>query len=156
MITCKFEDGNKAFLRHVTVDTLVLQDGQILLGKRATKLLEGDKWGLVGGFVDRDETLKEAVAREVMEETGYKVTDITLLTVRDNPDRRHEDRQNISFVFVCRALEKTGESDWEVKEQKWFPLDKVPPESEIAFDHYENIRLYKNCLEKKIPLPVLR
>lgn len=149
MITCKFENGNEASLRHVTVDALVMKDGKILLAKRTNKLLEGGKWGLLGGFVNRDETLKEAVAREVMEESGFKIEDINLLTVRDNPDRPKEDRQNISFVYFCRALEKVGESDWEVDDLQWFDLDDIPSEEEIAFDHYQDIQLYKDFLLKK-------
>ena len=71
MINCEFENGNKASLRHVVVDNLVLKDGKILLVKRTGKLLEGGKWGLAGGYVDRDETVKEAAKREILEETGY-------------------------------------------------------------------------------------
>lgn len=132
-----------ASLRHVTVDALVLKNNKLLLIKRAGKLLEGGKWALPGGFVDRDENLKDAVSREVMEESGYKVKEITLFRVKDDPHRPKEDRQNISFVFVCEATEKVGESDWEVDDQKWFDLDNIPPEEQIAFDHYDDIQLYK-------------
>ncbi|NCQ65851.1 MAG: hypothetical protein COZ34_03750 [Candidatus Pacebacteria bacterium CG_4_10_14_3_um_filter_34_15] len=155
MIRCKWEDGNDALLRHVTVDTLVLKEDKILLIKRTGKLLEGGKWGLLGGFVERDENLKEAVAREVLEESGYKVKNIRLLTVRDNPDRPKEDRQNISFVFLCEALEKVGESDWEVDDQKWFSFTEIPSEELIAFDHYKNIELYKKYLKESLVLPIL-
>ena len=146
MITCNFEDGKKAEkgLRHVVVDFLVLKENKILLVKRAPGLLEAGKWGLVGGYVERDEDLYDAVKREAFEETGYRVTDIVPLIIRHNPDRPHEDRQNISFVFFCPALEKEGESDWEVIEQKWFPFDELPPEEEIAFDHAKNIKAYLN------------
>lgn len=155
MIKCKFENNNEASLRHVTIDSLLIKDGKLLLVKRTGKLLEGGKWGLVGGFVDRDETLKEAVAREAKEESGYLVEDIIFLTVRDNPDRPKEDRQNISFIFICKATEKVGESDWEVDDQKWFDLDSLPPEEEIAFDHYKNIQLYIDFLNKKVSIPVI-
>jgi 8-oxo-dGTP diphosphatase len=155
MIKCRFEDNNEASLRHVTVDSLLINDGKLLLVKRTGKLLEGGKWGLVGGFVDRDETLKEAVAREAKEETGYLVSNIRLLTVRDNPDRPKEDRQNISFIYICDVGDKVGESDWEVDDQKWFDLDDLPKEEEIAFDHYSNIELYKRYLSEKFGLPVI-
>lgn len=155
MLTCTFEDGNEASLRHVTVDTLVLKENKILLIKRTGKLLEGGKWGLVGGFVERDETLTEAVAREVMEESGYRVEDIQLLTIRDNPDRPKEDRQNISCVFMCRAIEKVGESDWEVDDQQWFSFEDIPSEEQMAFDHFQNIELYLEYLEKKLNLPII-
>jgi ADP-ribose pyrophosphatase YjhB (NUDIX family) len=143
MIQCTFEDGGQASLRHVTVDTLVLKDGKILLVKRTGRLLEGGKWALVGGFVDRDETTAQAAAREIHEETCWTVKDITLLKINDNPDRPKEDRQNISFVYVCQALEKTGEPDDESDDQQWFALDELPPAEQIAFDHFDNITFYK-------------
>ena len=143
MISCAFENGNKASLRHVTVDILILKDDTVLLVKRTNKILEGGKWSLVGGFVDRDENLKEAVEREIFEESGYRVSGITLLTVNDSPNRPHEDRQNISFVFFCEAEAKEGKSDWEVDDQQWFSFDALPAKEEVAFDHYQNIEKYR-------------
>lgn len=155
MIKCTFENGTEASLRHAVVDTLVLKDGKILLVKRTNKLLEGGKWGLVGGYVERDETLAEAVAREVKEETGYLVRNITLLTIRDNPDRPKEDRQNISFVFFCEATQKVGEADWEVDDQQWFGFDGLPAQDQLAFDHYDSIALYLRYREERLALPIL-
>lgn len=145
MINCIFEDGISAGetgLRHVCADTIVLKDKQILLVKRVKKLLEGNKWGIVGGYVNRNETVAEAAAREVMEETGYKVKNLKLLQIIDNPNRPNEDRQNIAFVYSCEALEKVGMADDESSEQKWFDLDKLPPPEEFAFDHYQDIQKY--------------
>ncbi len=155
MITCNFEDGNKASLRHVVIDTLVLKDNEILLVKRTAKLLEGGKWGLVGGFVDRDETLPQAVAREVMEETGWKIKDPVLLKINDDPNRPKEDRQNVAFVYFCNATDKTGEADWESVEQRWFSFDELPDKGNIAFDHAENIQLYRKYLKTSLALPII-
>lgn len=154
MITCTFENGSKGSLRHVVVDNLVLQDGKILLVKRAPQLLEGGKWGLVGGFVDRDETIRQAVAREVMEETGYEVADITLFRIVDTPDRPGEDRQNIAFVHLCTAGRQSGTPDWESTEVRWFPLSALPEEQEFAFDHYDNIQLYREYRDGRVALPL--
>ena len=158
MITCYFEKGNKAnntSLRHAVVDVLVIKQNKVLLEKRSEELLEGGKWALVGGFVEMDETVIDAVKRETFEETGYRVENIQMLTIRDNPDRPHEDRQNISFVFFCHALEKEGKSDWEVDKQKWYAFDELPPRDEIAFDHYKNIELYLRYKENNLTLPIL-
>ena len=142
MITCKFENGNAALLRHVVVDALVLKNDEILLVKRSHKLFEGGKWALVGGFVDRDETIQEAARREILEETGYEVDDITLFRIIDSPHRQGEDRQNISFVYFCKTLEKVGEADDESDEQRWFSLSALPPQEQMAFDHFTIIQLY--------------
>jgi 8-oxo-dGTP diphosphatase len=156
MITCTFEDGGTAKLRHVVVDGLVFnQKGEVLLVKRTAKLLEGGKWGVVGGFMERDETIVKALEREIFEETGWKVTNINLLTVNDNPNRPNEDRQNISFVYFCQATEQTGTPDWESDDQQWFPLSALPPKEQIAFDHADNIELYQKYLREKLTLPIL-
>lgn len=155
MISCSFENGHKTSLRHTVVDNIVIKNGQILLVKRIKEHLEGEKWGLVGGFVERDENLKEAVEREIFEETGYKVCDITLLGINDDPNRPHEDRQNIAFVFFCEALEKEGQPDKESTEQKWFSFDSLPPVEEIAFDHYKNIQNYLKYTKGEIQIPLL-
>ncbi|HVA96147.1 MAG TPA: NUDIX hydrolase [Candidatus Acidoferrales bacterium] len=155
MITCTFEDGGTSSLRHAVIDGIVLKDAKILLVKRAETLLEGGKWALVGGFVGRDEQLAEALQREIFEETGYRVSNITLLAINDNPDRPHEDRQNISFVFFCDAGKQEGESDWEVTDKQWFSFDELPKEEEVAFDHYQAIQLYIRYKKEAVSLPVL-
>lgn len=155
MIKCTFENRNKASLRHVVVDNLVIDENKILLVKRSPELLNGGKYGLVGGFVERDETSVEASIREIKEETGYDVIPQLLLRIADNPDRPKEDRQNIAFVYVVKVLNKTGEEDKESTETKWFELDNLPDKEQFAFDHYEDIQLYLRYRKEKLQLPVL-
>lgn len=152
MINCTFENGNQNSLRHVTVGCLVVQDGKILLAKRAAGLLEAGKWCLLGGYVDRDETTAQAIEREVMEESGWEITNLRLLRMNDNPNRPHEDRQNIDIIFVADAVKKTGEKDWESDEVRWYSLDSLPGREEIAFDHIDSIDLYKKYEQKGLPL----
>lgn len=152
MLTCIFEDENKAFLRHVVVDVLVLKGNKVLLVKRNGKLLEGGKWSLAGGFVERDETIAEAAKREVLEETGWEVGQLTLLTINDQPNRPKEDRQNVAFVMFGKAIKKIGKTDWESEDQQWFDLDALLAKNTIAFDHAQDIALYKKSMADK-PIP---
>ena len=154
MITCKFESGHEAALRHAVTDNIVLRGDEVLLVKRSRRLIEGGKWALVGGFVERDETLLEGAAREILEETGYRVSDLTLLRIIDRPDRPGEDRQNISFVHFCTAVEKVGLADDESDEQRWCPLADLPPESEFAFDHFESLELFRAYRREPFGLPL--
>lgn len=155
MITCKFENGNENSLRHVTVSCIVVKDGKILLGKRSEGLLEAGKWCLLGGFANRDETTSETGIRESLEESGWGVGNLKLLYVNDNPDRPHEDRQNIDFVYIADALEQVSKPDWESQEVRWFALNDLPDKRDIAFDHSDGIELYRKYLDKKFDLPVL-
>jgi mutator protein MutT len=141
MITCRFEKGFEANLRHVVADAICLKDGKILLEKRDEKLNQGGKYALPGGYLDRDETIEQAVLRELKEETGYEGKIIKLFKIVDDPDR-NEDRQNVAFVYLVEAMEKTGEGDWESTEVAWFDLDKLPAPEKFAFDHYSIIQSY--------------
>ena len=55
------------------VALIINKQGELLVTRRAHEPAKGTM-DLVGGFVDADETVEEAVAREVMEETDMKVT----------------------------------------------------------------------------------
>lgn len=160
MIMCTFEDGNSVGLRHVTVNALVIKDNKILLGKRGTfkdkPMLESGKWGLIGGFINRDETLKEAVKREVMEESGWRIDKLLLFRINDNPLRpREKNRQNIDIIFIAEAIEKLGEGDEEITSIEWFDMDKLPSKNQIAFDHGDSIELYKSYKVKEFQLPII-
>lgn len=159
MITCTFENNNKAFLRHVTVNAIVIKDGQILLGKRGTlngkPISEFRKWGLLGGFFNHGENLKQAVTREVMEESGWEINNLQLFRINDNPNRPHEDRQNVDIIFIANAIKQIKTSDEEVSQLQWFDLGKLPAKDEIAFDFGDSLELYKKYLREKFPLPVL-
>ena len=155
MINCTFENGNKNSLRHVVVDMLIVKENKILLVKRAPHLTNGNLYALVGGFVERDEDTRQAAIRESLEETGHKCEVISLFRVVDNPGRRNEDRQNISFIYIMKPLEKVGEFDSEVKELRWFDLDKLPKQEEFAFDHLDHVKLYLEYLKNNFPLPYL-
>jgi len=140
------------------MNALVIHENKILLGKRGTvkgrKMTEFGKWGLLGGFFGRDETLVQAVRREVFEESGCEIDNLTLFRINDDPYRIREDRQNVDFIFVANFVKQTPKNDEEVTELKWFPLDALPPGEEIAFDHGESIILYKEYLKKRHPLPL--
>lgn len=163
MITCYFESNNKAVggLRHVTMNALVIHENKILLGKRGMvngkKMTEFGKWGLLGGFFGRDETLVQAVRREVFEESGCEIDNITLFRINDDPYRIKEDRQNVDFIFIARFVKQIPKQDEEVLELKWFSLNNLPPGEEIAFDHGESIFLYRDYLRKPhTNLPLFR
>jgi len=147
MITCIFENNNKTSLRHITVNAIVMKDDCVLLGKRGTvngkKISEYGKWGLLGGFMGRGETLIECLKREVMEESGWQITDIKLLKINDNPNRPREDRQNVDFIYTAKAVHQVKKGDEEVLQLQWFPLDKLPPKEQIAFDHADALQIVR-------------
>lgn len=157
MITCTFQNGNKNSLRHAITTCILLNDkNQVLLGKRSLHIPEGGKFGLIGGFMERDESVPDSLKREVKEETGYLINIDYLLYISDRLNMPNSDWQNIGFVFVAHALEKVGEPDKESTEMKWFELDKLPPQEELAFDHFERIEIYKKHQQTPFTIPFFR
>ena len=147
MITCTFENGNKANLRHVVVHAIVEKDDKL-------HLLEGGKWSLPSGYLDRDETAGECVLRELKEETGWEGEVVSPFLIKTDPNRPHEDRQNVSFNFIVKPIQKVGEGDSESTEVAWVAIDQLPPLDSLAFDHGEAIGQYLRYKKNPFPLPI--
>jgi len=152
MIRCAFADGAPVLLRHAVVHAVVERDGALLMVRRAPHMLEGGKWGLPGGFLDRDETLVEGVLRELQEETGWTGEVRALLRVNSRPDRPGDD-QNVAFDFVVTALARVGEPDHEQTAVEWIPIERLPPLTALAFDHGETVALYLRTRGGPTPPP---
>jgi ADP-ribose pyrophosphatase YjhB (NUDIX family) len=155
MITCTFEDGHAAQLRHVVVHAIVERDGALLLVQRAPHLSEGGKWGLPGGFLDRDERLVDGVLRELREETGWTGEVRRLFRINSRPDRPREDRQNVAVEFVIEPHERVGTPDSESTAVEWMPIERLPDLDSLAFDAGETIRLYLAARGRPDRVPIL-
>ena len=86
------------------VGAVVLVDDRVVLVKRAHEPLKGE-WSLPGGGVELGETLEQAVAREVAEETGLAVSVGPVIEVFDRIMLDTERRVQFHFVLVdylCR------------------------------------------------------
>lgn len=155
MITCIFEKGYKASLRHVVVHAIVEKDGALLLVKRTGDLLESGKWALPGGFLDRDETAEQGILRELLEETGWNGEILSFFRLNSNPNRPKEDRQNVALDFIVKPLRMVAHADKESSKVEWIPIEKLIPFDDFAFDHGESIKLYLQYRQKPFPLPLL-
>lgn len=125
----------------VTVDLVIYKkakaDYELLLIRRKNSPFKG-KWALPGGFVDENESLKDAAMRELKEETGLKITDLQQLGAFGKPHRdpRHH---TVSVAYVGFAQEDAqaiGADD--ADEAKWFSVKNLP---ELAFDHADIVNL---------------
>ena len=113
-----------------TVDAVILDEGTIVLVKRANPPFKG-MWALPGGFVECGETVEEAVVREANEETGLSVEIVRLLGVYSDPERDPRG-PTVGTVFICRRIGGVLKADTDAKEVKEFSLKDLPP---LAFDH---------------------
>ena len=76
--------------------------GRLLLVRRARDPGKG-KWGLPGGFVDRNETIENAMQREVFEETKLRLTRMDLfMTYPNKYNYKGFVSAVIDLFYICR------------------------------------------------------
>src|SRR6202051_3583943 len=80
---------------------------------------DADLWNLPGGQVERGETPRQAVIREVKEETGFDVVVNKLAGIYVNPARK-----NIVFSFVCEIIGGRITTSMESDAIEYFPFDE--------------------------------
>jgi 8-oxo-dGTP diphosphatase len=118
----------------VTVDAVVFDvsgdSPKVLLIKRANEPFKG-KWAFPGGFVDMDEELEDAAARELAEETGLVGVKLQQLYTFGRCGRDPRGR-NITIVFIGIADNNKIKSGDDAVEAQWFDIDNLP---QMAFDH---------------------
>jgi len=91
--------------------------GQVLFVRQKTGPLKG-WWLLPGGHVRFGETVRDAIVREVQEETGLLVKVSKLLGVFDVIDRE-QDYHFIHVVFLCESTGGKLKAGSDALEAKW-------------------------------------
>jgi 8-oxo-dGTP diphosphatase len=94
-------------------------------------------FALPGGFVDRGESVENALKREMKEEINLDVKVERLLGVYSNP-KRDSRLHTVSCVFVCSANEMPKAGD-DAKEAFTVKVEEIPWDK-LAFDHAEILR----------------
>lgn len=111
---------------------LILREGKILLGKRhddpekASSMLNGaGKWTMPGGKLEFGETFEAGAKREVLEETGLQLGNVSVLCVNND---MVETAHFVTMGMFCD--DAVGEPEVrepdEITEWRWFELDNLP------------------------------
>lgn len=119
----------------LTADCIVFArkelDFRVLLVQRANEPYKG-KWAFPGGFMNMDETTEEAARRELKEETGLIVDDISQIGTFDRVDRDPRGRViTVAYFVVIDGIRKVKGGD-DAAGARWFSIQNLP---ELAFDH---------------------
>lgn len=119
-------------------EVLLVKATKVLLVRRAKPPWK-DHWDIPGGFCDDGEHPLETARRELYEETGQRVGELTLIGVAMDRYPINEEEEvstlNLSYLGEPNARgESSSEHDDEVSEIGWFDLNELP--EPLAFpDH---------------------
>ena len=95
---------------NVGVGGAVVRDGKLLLVRRASRRGRGN-WQIPGGFVEQDETIEQAVVREVEEEAGVNAGVVGVLGIRNRYDP-----DNGNSIYVVLLLQPLAGADGKMGE----------------------------------------
>lgn len=104
-----------------------MQDERILLVRRSNPPLQGE-WSIPGGLVETGETTKEAIVREVREETGLEIEVVRLAEVFERIVRDRESRVQYHFVlidYLCQVIAGEAHAASDVSEVRWVRTDEL-------------------------------
>ena len=140
---------------HLGANAIITKEDKLLLERRR----DSDTWGLVGGGVKKYEEPIDAIAREVWEELGLRLSkdQFRKLAVYGEPGRiaAYRDGSIWRMVIVVFTLELpddvTLRISKESRELRWFTreeladIDIVVTHSDIVEDHFANgMNIQKN------------
>jgi ADP-ribose pyrophosphatase YjhB (NUDIX family) len=114
------------------VEAVIERDGHVLLARRANEPGKG-LWDLPGGFPEEREEPLAALHREVREETGLTIGDVSLLGIWIEPDYLGRSVFCVTYDAKAEAGEAVAEDD--VAELRWVAPTELPPDGEFAFVH---------------------
>jgi 8-oxo-dGTP diphosphatase len=120
---------------------------KVLLIRRKLPPYEGD-WALPGGFVQMEESVDAAAARELQEETGVSDVFLEQLYTFGALGRDPRDRTiSVAYYALINLSEHPIQAATDASDAKWFELSDLPS---LGFDHEEILEVAIARLRAKI------
>jgi len=121
----------------VGVGAVIVDDGRALIVQRGGEPLKGH-WSIPGGVVELGETLRQAVAREALEETGLVIEVGEVLEVFDSivPDASGKTQYHYVLVdFLCTVVVGDPRPGSDAADVRW-----ITPKELDAFEMQDSAK----------------
>lgn len=119
----------------------------VLLIKRLNQPYKNN-WAVPGGFVEDNESLEQAVQRELEEETGVNIEYLEQLYTFGTPGRDPRGRVvSVAYFGLVKPDTYKISASSDAKEVEWFDINHLP---KLAFDHQEILDVAIKRLRAKI------
>lgn len=124
-------EADRRYPKHplVGVGGIIFQGDRILMAQRGKPPLKG-WWSLPGGALEAGEILADAVAREVLEETGLVVKPLRVFEIFERILRDDAGRPEYHYVLIDYVCQVTGgelRPGDDVCRLEWMRLDELRP-----------------------------
>jgi ADP-ribose pyrophosphatase YjhB (NUDIX family) len=129
--------------------------GAVFEGERVLLVRERSdgRWTLPGGWVDVNDAPSQAVAREILEESGYQARAVKLAALVDK--NRHPHPPGVHHIykllFLCELLGGQAATGTETDAVAFFPLTALPELSTGRILKSQIQRLYQHRLDRTLP-----
>lgn len=146
-MTHTYQYARPALTADIVVFALDEHDLQVMLIQRDLAPFAGN-WALPGGFVRVEETLDEAAARELREETGLHDIFLEQLYTFGAVDR--DPRERIVTVAYYALVNLSGhavQATTDARSAAWFSVNDLP---KLAFDHRKILDVALERLRGKV------
>jgi ADP-ribose pyrophosphatase YjhB (NUDIX family) len=113
---------------YLAASAAIIRDSKVLVVRRARRPAHGF-YTFPGGAVEIGETLREAVMREVREETALTIEPLALAGEREVITRDAEGRVERHFVILCfaaRWIAGDVKLNEELDDARWVLLSEIP------------------------------
>jgi len=98
-----------------------------------------DKWAIPGGFLEMDEELQDAAARELEEETGLTGVHLEQMRTFGTIGRDPRGRMiTVTFMGITSEENPEVKGGDDAAEARWFDIENLP--DNLAFDHEKVIK----------------
>lgn len=139
----------------VVVKAWITRKNRTLIGKKEEDPEHpiGGEWHFLGGHVEHGEDLKEALLREVEEETRL---DVEVHQLIDAQTYTHGDKEknSIQFLYHCEAKNSDAEAKDDLAEVQWLKPDELKDELvHFEVERLEDREEQEKFLEKLKKMP---